>query len=96
MVYDRNVTLDGRVADTKARKSIQSMQESSQRCQQTIDKFRKWDAKFKNICDTKRAAADADDAIRTKRPNIDSPFAITRSARSRVNRKPALPSIAEL
>jgi hypothetical protein len=78
MVYDRNVDLGGRVADKKARKSMALMNESSARCQQTIDTFKKWDAKFKNICDTKRAAADADDAIRRKRPNMDSPFAITR------------------
>jgi len=37
MVYDRDVTIGGKVADKKARNSIIKMGEASARCQQTID-----------------------------------------------------------
>lgn len=96
MVYDRKVDVEGRVADKKARRSIARMESSSARCQQTLDIFKKWDNKFKNICDTKRRIVEADDAIRQKKPQLNSPFAMTRVARSRVTRKPALPAIAEM
>lgn len=66
MIFDRDVTIRGRVSHRKATKSIDNMGSAIQNSQDTIDLFRNWQNNFNSLCDKKLNKLNAQQIIARK------------------------------